>query len=267
MTIDFVSYSQYGPWAVIAGGSEGVGAEFARLLAEAGVNLVLVARKPAPLEMTAAACRELGVEVRTVATDLVSPAAVAELTYATGDLEVGLFIYNAGANTCSAEFLDADLGDFQQVIDLNITTMMALTQHYARLMRDRKRGGILLVGSMSGYLGSVRHTVYGGVKAYGRIFAEGLWLELREHGVDVLELVLGVTRTPAMERVGLNFDVPGMRVADPADVAREGLDQLPNGPVFVAGGNAEDVARRNDPDRTKVVAGAHRMMQKLMGLT
>ncbi len=107
------------------------------------------------------------------------------------------------------------------------------------------------------------------MKAYGRIFAEGLWLELRDYGVDVfLELVLGgVTRTPAMERVGLNFDVPGMRVADPADVAREGLEQLPNGPVFVAGGNAEDVARRDDPDRTKVVAGAHRMMQKLMGLT
>ena len=262
-----VSYAKYGPWAVIAGGSEGVGAEFARLLAQAGVNLVLVARKPEPLAVTAANCRDLGVEVRTVATDLVAASAAEEVTSVTDGLEVGLFIYNAGANTCSAEFLDADLAEFQRVIDLNITTMMALTQYYGRLMRDRRRGGILLVGSMSGYLGSVRHTVYGGVKAYGRIFAEGLWLELREHGVDVLELVLGVTRTPAMERVGLNFDVPGMRVADPADVAREGLEQLPNGPVFVAGGNAEDVARRNDPDRATVVAGAHRMMKKLMGLS
>jgi short-subunit dehydrogenase len=260
-----VSYAKYGPWAVIAGGSEGVGVEFARLLAGAGINLVLVARKPEPLAVAASNCRELGVEVHTVATDLVAPDAVGELTAVTEGLEVGLFIYNAGANTCSAEFLDADLADFQRVIDLNISTMMALTQHYGRLMRERRRGGILLVGSMSGYLGSVRHTVYGGVKAYGRIFAEGLWLELRDHGVDVLELVLGVTRTPAMERVGLNFDIPGMQVADPADVAREGLEQLANGPVFVAGGNAEDVARRNDPDRTKVVAGAHRMMQRLMG--
>nr|WP_205266717.1 SDR family NAD(P)-dependent oxidoreductase [Mycolicibacterium sphagni] len=263
----WVSYAKYGPWAVIAGGSEGVGAEFARLLAESGVNLVLVARKPDSLEVCASLCRALGVEVRTLATDLVVSAAVDELTALTDGLEVGLFIYNAGANTCSAEFLDAELADFQRVVDLNVTTMMALTQHYGRPMRERRRGGILLVGSMSGYLGSVRHTVYGGVKAYGRIFAEGLWLELRDYGVDVLELVLGVTRTPAMERVGLNFDVPGMRVADPADVAREGLEQLPNGPVFVAGGNAEDVARRNDPDRTKVVAGAHRMMQKLMGLS
>ena len=122
-----MSYAKYGPWAVIAGGSEGVGAEFARLLAESGVNLVLVARKPEPLEVAAAACRALGVEVRTVATDLVSPVAVAELASVTDDLEVGLFIYNAGANTCSAECLDADLADFQRVVDLNITTMMALT--------------------------------------------------------------------------------------------------------------------------------------------
>lgn len=262
-----MSYPKYGPWAVVAGGSEGVGAEFARLLAGSGINLVLVARKPGPLETTAADCRALGVEVRTLATDLTTSAAVETLTALTDGLEVGLLIYNAGANTCSAEFLDAELSDFQRVIDLNITTMMALTQHYGRLMRERRRGGILLVGSMSGYLGSVRHTVYGGVKAYGRIFAEGLWLELREYGVDVLELVLGVTRTPAMERVGLNFDVPGMRVAEPADVAREGLEQLPHGPVYVAGGNAGDVARRNDPDRATVVAGAHRMMAKLMGLS
>lgn len=68
-----------------------------------------------------------------------------------------------------------------------------------------------------------------------------------------------------MERVGLNFDVPGLRVSEPADVAREGLAQLPNGPVYVAGGNGDDVARRNHPDRAKVVLGTHRFMQQLIG--
>jgi short-subunit dehydrogenase len=255
----------YGPWAVIAGGSEGVGAEFARLLAEAGVNLVLIARKPEPLDATAQRCRDAGVEVRTLALDLTAADAVAQIASATSDLTVGLLIYNAGANTCSAEFLDARLDEFQRVIDLNIGVMMALVQHFGAAMRQRRRGGILLVGSMAGYLGSARHTVYGGVKAFGRIFAESLWLELREHNVDVLELVLGVTRTPAMERVGLNFDVPGLKVADPADVAAEGLAQLPNGPVYIAGGNADDVARRSNPDRAKVVLGTHKFMQKLMG--
>jgi short-subunit dehydrogenase len=258
-----VSYTKYGPWAVIAGGSEGVGAEFALLLAESGINLVLLARKPEALESTARQCRRHGVEVRTIAVDLVDRTAVETVTSATKDLEVGLLIYNAGANTCSAEFLDAELADFQSVIDLNVTTMLALVQHYGRAMRFRQRGGIMLIGSMAGYLGSARHTVYGGVKAFGRIFAEGLWLELREDNVDVLELVLGVTRTPAMQRVGLNFDIPGMRVAEPADVAREGLAHLGKGPVHVAGGNAEDIDRRNDPDRAKVVEGTHRFMRRL----
>lgn len=257
--------TQYGPWAVIAGGSEGVGAEFALLLAEAGLNLVLLARKPGPLAATAQACRDHGVQVRTLAVDLVEPGAVPRIIDATADVEVGLLVYNAGANTCSAEFLDGELADFQTVIDLNIRAQLALVQQFGRPMRQRQHGGILLVGSMAGYLGSVRHSVYGGVKAFGRIFAESLWLELREHNVHVLELVLGVTRTPAMERAGLNFDVPGLRVADPAEVAREGLAQLPHGPVFIAGGNAEDAQRRNDPDRAKIVLGTHRFMQRLLG--
>jgi short-subunit dehydrogenase len=260
-----VDPARYGPWAVIAGGSEGVGAEFARLVAESGINLVLIARKPAPLAATAAACRLLGIEVRTVAADLVDAGSIDLITQATADLDVGLLIFNAGANTCSEEFLDGDLAAFQRVLDLNVGAMMALVSHFGRPMRDRRRGGLLLVGSMAGYLGSVRHSVYGGVKAFGRIFAESLWLELREYDVHVLELVLGVTRTPAMERVGLNFDVPGLKVAEPADAAREGLEQLPNGPVFVAGGNDGDVARRNGVDRAEVVLGTHRFMQRLLG--
>ena len=260
-----MSFEKYGPWAVVAGGSEGVGAEFALLLADSGINLVLFARKAQPLESTARECRRRGVEVLTLPIDLAETGAAETIISFTDGLEIGLLIYNAGANTASAEFLDADLSAFQRVIDLNITSMMALVQHYGREMRDRRRGGILLVGSMAGYLGSARHTVYGGVKAFGRIFAEGLWLELGEYNIDVLELVLGVTRTPAMERAGLNFDVPGLRVADPADVAREGLTQLGKGPVWIAGGNADDIARRNDPDRAKAVAGAHRLMRRLLG--
>jgi short-subunit dehydrogenase len=259
-----IDSTKYGPWAVIAGGSEGVGAEFARLLADAGLNLVLVARKPEPLNRTAIRCRRHGGEVRTVQADLSDPAACARIAGATADFEVGLLILNAGANTHSREFLDGEPAEFQRVIDLNVSTPLALVHHYGRAMRSRRRGGIVLIGSLAGYLGSVRQTVYGGVKAFSRIFAEGLWLELRDHGVDVLELVLGVTRTPAMERAGLNFDVPGIAVAEPADVAREGLQWLGRGPVHVITGNDEIVAMRSDPDRAKAVMGAHQTMQRLL---
>ncbi|WP_067862820.1 SDR family NAD(P)-dependent oxidoreductase [Nocardia shimofusensis] len=254
---------RYGPWAVIAGGSEGVGAAFATQLAEAGLNLVLIARKPEPLARTAALARESGVEVRTLSADLTDPAAVEAIISATDDLDVGLLIYNAGANSYGSEFVLGDLDRFRSVIDLNITAQLALVHHFGARMRVAGRGGLLLVGSMSGFLGGFHQTVYAGVKAFGRLFAESLWLELREHGVDVLELVLGVTRTPAMERAGLNFDVPGMRVGDPADVAREGLEHLSDGPLWITGGNAEAVAKRNGLDRAPLLLTSHERMRKL----
>ncbi|MBO0676702.1 SDR family NAD(P)-dependent oxidoreductase [Mycolicibacterium sp. S2-37] len=256
---------RYGPWAVIAGGSEGVGAEFAKILAEDGFDLVLIARKPQPLNDTADVCRRLGAEVIPLALDLLADDATTRIAEVTADLDVGLLIYNAGASTCNEPFLDADLAEFGKVIDLNMTRMLELTQHFGRRMVTRGGGGIMLVGSLSGYMGAVRHSVYSGVKAFSRVFAESLWLELRDHDVDVLELVLGVTRTPAMERVGLNFDVPGMIVNDPAEVAREGLEHLGRGPVHVAGGNAERAALNSGPDRATILLESHEAIQRLTG--
>ncbi|UVO14002.1 SDR family NAD(P)-dependent oxidoreductase [Mycobacterium sp. SVM_VP21] len=255
---------QYGPWAVVAGGSEGVGAEFAFQLAEAGINLVLIGRKSEPLRDIADRCRARGVDVRVLALDLTAADAVTRISEATSDIEVGLLIYNAGANTHSAEFLDGDLAAFERVLDLNVRTPLALIHHFGRAMRGRRRGGLLLVGSLTGYLGSARQTVYGATKAFSRIYAEGLWLELRHYNVHVLELVLGVTRTPAMARAGLNFDVPGLRVSDPAEVAREGLDQLSRGPVHVISAHADSPALRATADRAEAVLASHRLMQKLL---
>lgn len=256
---------RYGPWAVIAGGSEGVGAEFAAQLASDGFNLVLIARKPAPLNDTARRCRDMGAQIRTITADLLDAQAITHIVAETADLEAGLLIYNAGANTCRERFLDADLAAIQKVIDLNVTRMLELVQHFGRPMRERCRGGIILVGSLAGTYGSMQQSAYAGVKAFGRVFAESLWLELRDYGVDVLELILGVTRTPAMERAGLNFTVPGLVVSEPADVAREGLQNLPNGPVLVAGDNAAAARWGSGPDRAAIVLGAHGRVQALLG--
>jgi len=255
---------RYGPWAVVLGGSEGVGASFAQQLADDGFDLVLVARRPDTLADAAARVRELGADVRTLSLDLTDPGAVDSLIDATADLEVGLLICNAGANSYGRHFLDGELDGFQGVIDLNITTPLALAHHYGRLMRERGRGGIVFVGSLAGYLGSARESIYGAAKAFTRIFAEGLWLELRGYGVDVVELVLGVTRTPAMERAGLDFDLPGLNVGEPDDIAREGLAHLADGPVWVAGGNDRIVEIRSRTDRAKLVLASHEAMRRLM---
>lgn len=257
--------AKYGPWAVIAGGSEGVGAEFAQQLGADGFNLLLIARKPGPLEETAAAVRDAhGVEVRPLSADLTEPAAITAIKEATADVEVGLLVYNAGANSYGGNFLTGELEGHQGVIDLNVTAMLALTHHFGRLMKERRRGGILLIGSLAGYVGTSTEAIYGGAKAFSRIFAEGLWAELREFDVDVLEFVLGLTRTPAMERAGLNFDIPGMVVGEPAEVAKEALANLANGPVQVMPGNEATVERRGTADRAKLVLGTEKVMKMLV---
>ena len=256
----------YGPWAVIAGGSEGVGASFAMHLADAGINLVLLARKPEPLAVTAEQARGRGVEVRTLAADLLDPDTFAALAGLTDDLDVGLLIFNAGANSYGAEFVDGDLDRFQAVIDLNITAPLRLAHHYGARLKKRGRGGIILLGSLAGYLGHGQISVYSAAKAFDRIFAEGLWLELKPHGVHVLELVLGVTRTPAMERAGLRMDIPGLDVAEAEDVAREGLEHIADGPVWVAGGdgNGQIARSRNGADRARLVQGNADAMRRML---
>jgi len=253
-----LSLSRYGPWALVTGGSEGVGRSFALQLAEAGLSVLLVARRAEPLEATADECRSYGVEARTLVLDLARPDAAAELAAAAADLEVGLLVCNAGADTSGRSFLEAGLDEHHAVIDLNLTVPLGLVHHFAPLMRDRGRGGIVLLGSRASEVGSVRHTVYGGAKSFVRNFAEGLWLELRDSGVDVLCLVLGLTRTPAMDRVGMRLDVPGLEAADPDDVVREGLAHLSDGPVHVIGHQP----RR---PRAEVVLGVHEVMSQLTG--
>ncbi|RIK10678.1 MAG: short-chain dehydrogenase [Acidobacteria bacterium] len=259
-----IDVKQYGSWAVIAGGSEGVGAAFADELSKAGLNLVLVARKPGPLEETAEKVRGNGVEVRTLALDLLADDAVEQLRRATDDVEVGLLIFNAGANSYGHEFVSGDLDGFRGVITLNIDRQLELSHLFGSKMKERGRGGIMLLGSLAGYMGSEHQSIYAASKAFSRVFAESLWLELAPHGVHVVELVLGVTRTPAMIRAGLNFDIPGMLVAEPEEVAREGLEHLTDGPVWVAGGNYDAAVKRSGFPRDKLVRGAAEAMRKLL---
>ena len=194
--------TQYGPWALIAGGSEGLGASFSEQLAADGFNLVLLGRKVEPLEETAERARKAGVEVRTLSVDLTSPDMLSQVRALTDDVEVGLLVYNAGANSYGSEFVEADLERFNLVIDVNTRARLALCHHYGKKMKDRGRGGILMVGSMAGYRGSPWNALYNAAKAFSRVFSEGLWYELKDHGVHVMEFSVGGIRTPAMAPAG-----------------------------------------------------------------
>jgi short-subunit dehydrogenase len=241
---------KYGPWAVITGASEGTGSAFAHRLADAGINCILVARREGPLQSLAHAIRAKGVDCVAVSVDLSAPDAADRIAAAAGDRAVGLLITNAGADTNGAMFLDQDADSWNQLITLNIVTTMRNCHHFGQPMRARGKGGIILVGSGACYGGLHGISVYCGVKAFDLCFGEGLWAELRHHGVDVLNLILGRTDTPAhrrlMERNGQ--PVPeGMASSD--DVAEIGLARLPHGPTY-NWGQSDDVAgyAPNSPD-------------------
>jgi short-subunit dehydrogenase len=226
-----VDAARYGPWAVIAGGSEGIGACIAQDLADAGLNIVLIARKLEALETVAADLRARGAQVRTLSLDLTDEAMLERVRAATDDIEVGLLVYNAGASHRTGPFLDWPLEDVLKVVRLNTVGQTLLAHHFGKRMAARGRGGIMLMGSLAGNAGSPSVIPYAGAKAFSQIFSEGLWWELKQHGVDVLHVVVGSTDTPAMARLGIVFR---QNAADqPEAVARHALAHLADGPVTV----------------------------------
>lgn len=224
---------RYGPWAVIAGASEGTGSAFARRLAREGVPSLLLARRPGPLKALADEIRaDTGVECAIATIDLSASDATERIVAAVGDRDVGLFIFNAGSDTQGALFLDRDIAVWDELVQRNVMTTMRCCHHFGALMRQRGKGGLLLVNSGACYGGLPSISAYAASKAFVLTFAEGLWAELKSVGVDVLTLVLGRTDTPAFRKLLSDKGLPTPPdLAAPDDVAEAGLARLPHGPV------------------------------------
>lgn len=192
--------SRYGPWALVAGGSDGIGAEFARQLGRRGLNLVLVARHADPLrELERALVSEFAIEVRTVPLDLSKREQIDLLVKETSDLEVGLLVCNAAVSII-APFLGQELSGHEGMLDLNCRMPLVLGHAFGGRMEMRGRGGIIFLSSMAAFHGTPLAAHYGATKAYLQILAEGLWQELRPHGVDVIAVCPATVDTPTFLR-------------------------------------------------------------------
>jgi hypothetical protein len=223
----------YGPWAVVAGASEGIGAAFADELARAGLNVVLAARRPAPLDALATRLRDTRrVEARTVVVDLATSEGLDALSEACDDVAVGLVVVNA-AYAPIGRFLDRDEDDLRRVVELNCATPVRLARRFAPAMVERGRGGLVIMSSLAGQQGSPGIVTYAATKAFGAVLAEGLWAELRGSGVDVVACVAGAVLTPGLARAKQRR-APGTVTADV--VATAALGALGHGPRAVPGG-------------------------------
>lgn len=230
---------RYGPWAVIAGASEGLGAAFAESLAGRGINLILLARSVDKLSALAVRLRaEYAIEVAFHGLDLADEESVRHFI---NDLKqtVGLLIYNA-AHAPIGYFADIPEDSLLKVVDVNIKAPLLLSRLLAESMQQRGQGGMILMSSLAGTQGSPKIAAYAASKAFNTILAEGLWAELRPHGIDVLAVCAGAVRTPGYEQAKLKQEAPGTLSAE--SVAEQALQALGKGPT-VTPGRTNKIAR------------------------
>ncbi|MDQ2627505.1 MAG: SDR family NAD(P)-dependent oxidoreductase [Actinomycetota bacterium] len=247
MTVDV---GKYGPWALIVGASDGVGAAFAEALAARGLNVVLVARRQQLLDEVAAGIAErYGVRTRTAAVDLVEPGAADMLLQAVDSLAIGFLVYCAGADPDFKPFLANTISAAESMVQRNCVVPMQLCHALAPQMVQRGAGAIVILGSGAGFVGGPNMVAYGASKAFGMVFAEALWSELQHTGVDVIGLILGKTDTPALRRleyergqIASMADVPAG--AEPVEqVVTAALDNLTNGPTVYVGDQVTGAAQ------------------------
>jgi uncharacterized protein len=226
----------YGSWALVAGASDGLGAEFARQLARKGLNLVLIARRGELLEKLSNELHSSnGIQVRPLVQDLADENLLTYIRQETSDIEVGMLVYNAAHSRIGA-FIDQSLDNHLATINVNCRAPLLLAHEFGQKMRARRNGGIILMSSMSGLQGSALVASYAASKAFNLILGESLWEELRSSGVDVLACCAGATRTPAY--LATNPQNPGVLSAplmDPPAVVKEALDSLGKTPSIVPG--------------------------------
>jgi len=233
---------RYGPWAVVAGASEGTGRSFARQIAAHGIHCVLVA-KDGPLQETADEIRrEFGVETVTAHVDLSARDAAETIFAAVNSREVGLFVNNAGADWFGERFLEINIEDWLSLSRVNIDTMLRCAHRFGAAMRRRRHGGILIVNSGACYGGSKYLAIYSASKAFQLNFAESYWSEMRPYGVDVLTIILGRTDTPGYHkrRATKGITVSNAGLTSPDEVAARGLERLPHGPITNCGQNDDE---------------------------
>jgi len=232
--------------ALVTGASSGIGEHFARELAAAGTDLILVARRA---DLLTALAEELaaayGVRADVLVADLSDPdgrAPIEQRLTATID-PVDLLVNNAGYGTTGmfAELpLDAELAE----IEVNVVAMVRLTHAVLPGMIERGRGGVLNVASSAALTPAPGNATYCATKAYVTAFTEALHGEVKRHGVNVSVLLPGLTRTDFQSNAHYDANwAPGFAWQRPDEVARAGLAAVNSGrAVCIPGATNKAVA-------------------------
>ncbi|MEH6581406.1 MAG: SDR family NAD(P)-dependent oxidoreductase [Halioglobus sp.] len=227
---------QYGPWALVTGASSGIGEAFARALAAEGLNLIICGRRSEKLETLAAQLQQShSIEIKPLTLDISGTEFMPRLIEAIGDLDLGLIVSNAGFGLKGAH-VDQAPEALDSMLAVNARAPMLITQSLAPQLIRRGSGGIILTGSMEGYMGFPLSAAYSASKGFVHFLGEALWQELKPHNIDVLTLAPGSTDTEALSKQG--FDKNKMSgVMSPDRVAHEALQKLGHKRIHMPGGS------------------------------
>jgi uncharacterized protein len=227
-----------GSTALITGASTGIGAALARRFAEAGYQLVLVARSGDKLKSLAAALSAAhGVKTWVSATDLAQPDAAKKLAASMKRARrpIDVLVNNAGVLAHGA-FVDTSAQKHQQLIDLNVAGLTAMLAHFVPPMVARGQGRVLNVASISAFQPVPSLATYAATKAYVLSLTESLSEELKGTGVSITALCPGITATgmldAAQEASKELTKLPGFVVGSAEAVANEGFDACVRGEVI-----------------------------------
>ena len=224
--------SKYGPWAAVAGASEGLGAAFAEELAKRGLNLILIARNPEKLEALSVSLRNrYPVEIIVRSIDLADFEQTKQ-SVSRPETDIGLLVYNA-AYAPIGYFENISEENLIRIVDVNIRAPLLLSKLVSVQMIEKKKGGIILMSSLAGNQGSPKIATYAASKAFNAIFAEGIWNELKKHGIDVMACCAGAITTPGYKNAQNTKDAPGTLNAN--EVAEKTLNALGKGPTVIPG--------------------------------
>jgi short-subunit dehydrogenase len=182
---------------LVTGASSGIGLELARCFAADKSDLILVARSTVALEKLASELREeFSVQVHVLTADLSKPESSQQIfdELKGRGLAVDVLVNNAGYGL-HGEFQNLPLRRQTDMIQVNVAALVELTGLFLPAMIQRKRGGILNVGSVAGYFPGPRMAVYFATKGFVRSFSDGLIEDLRGTGVTVTNLAPGPTAT------------------------------------------------------------------------
>lgn len=226
--------NRYGPCALVTGGANGIGAEYCRQIAAAGFDLVILDRDEKGLDAIA---REISgsATVTTAVVDLALPSEqlLAALRHATQGLEIGLLVANAAWSPVGP-FIDVELDSLLAAVDINSRATVVLAHEFGRAMAARGRGGIVIMSSLAAEAGAAQVALYSATKAFNLVLAEGLWYELRDHGVDVIAIRPGSVRTPSWQSTQpADGDVSD--AMEPEEVVTDALSMLGTTPSTPSG--------------------------------